>query len=208
LQSQYSLYSIFSPNAWEMLNQNQRNFVKQHSTIIDNSNNSNLYNTSLGDTKVVIASITKNSVSKLSLAIADNNALSWVLKALEENIRIHCVNINNLIKNPNLKRIIDRNIEILRNLGLEFLSLTDITNLLLHNNKSHYTAKQTHQQNKHSLTSVKSEGPRVITERDVKSMDNNQQLIINQGDIITPLAKDLIKSKKITILKQENNSKR
>ncbi|MPN52894.1 hypothetical protein SDC9_200557 [bioreactor metagenome] len=41
---------------------------------------------------------------------------------------------------------------------------------------------------------------RVITESDINGLKDGQELILSKGDIITPLAKDRLKQRKITLI--------
>lgn len=42
-------------------------------------------------------------------------------------------------------------------------------------------------------------GKRIITEKDLLELEGAEEFVIRQGDIVTPLAKDLLKKKKIRL---------
>lgn len=41
---------------------------------------------------------------------------------------------------------------------------------------------------------------RVITEKDIKEIKSGEEFVISKGDIITPLAKDKLKEKKVKLI--------
>ncbi len=95
--------------------------------------------------------------------------------------------LSNRMKNTNKRVQIKKELITLEGLMKNDSSKKDI----FHNNKQHQAAQS---------SPAFSDSKKVITQTDMESMGDIHELQINKGDIVTPLALDLLKRKKIKLV--------
>lgn len=188
-------FSIISPSCLGILTEIQRAKLINYTKIITQDNQKDYYNQSLKDGLVIIATLTKNSCSKLGLGIGDTLASAWVIKAVSEGANIICTTNGVLddLENLKFKEVINSRLKSLRDFGIKLVDKRDLRENIFINNQLNYTT---------SVDATDGQ-KKVYTEKIISKIEDCCQLVIKAGDIITPLAKDLIKQKKIHVKYQD-----
>ena len=145
---------------------------------------------------LISPNLTINSLSKVSLGMIDSFVTNLIWTFLYEGKKVYLDfhSVRNFLglecKNETIKSLVEGHIDTIKNMGAMEICKEDYVNLLdIQVGKKLATSP--------AETNVREK--KLITENDIISLSANTRLLVQKGTIITPLAKDKAKEKKIKI---------
>lgn len=199
----YFLTLCFSKSAEEILDvQEIRDLLRADKLYLEGDKNNYLEIVKSSDIAIMPV-LTQNTLAKVAVGIQDSfiSGLLWQLLWSDKKVIINQRSVlgkNDMqCENKKMLKLMNNHIESLKEFGAKFIKDHDYLSYM--NSKSEKLGYQKSKpKDNESLDSKK-----VITEKDVLNLiGTSKELLIDKDTIITPLAKDVVKEKKIKILRK------
>lgn len=179
--------------------------------IITNSSPVNIFDLISNHFNVVVPTLTTNSAAKIATGIADNITTNIIFHSLLKGKAVvackescHPDYLPYLVKegNPGYQAIYNKlheNVSMLKGMGVSFIALNELSNLLATEVSTSQKQKKTEQKETKTIPEkAVNLGGKVITQEDLAKVADNQKIYVERNCIITPLAQDMADSKNIT----------
>jgi len=157
--------------------------------------------------QIVVTSLTTNTAAKLAAGISDTLTSNLILKGLMKGVSVtachECCDPDELPfltkeGNPGYEAIyhmLRENMEKLKKMGIKFISKSDLEGIIGDSAPEKRPAPDEPSQLQHTTI-----GKKLVSTDDIRTLSSNQNVHLPKGAIITPLARDIAKEKKITFI--------